>query len=69
MSGVKTSLNDAENMFKKVESEMGKFRNAMKQAEEEDFAALKSAHQAIRSWSKIVFFREKTSTLCSIYLL
>ncbi|AMR76173.1 hypothetical protein [Borrelia hermsii] len=46
MLGAKTSLNDAENMFKKVESEAGKLRNAMKQVEE-DFADLKRAHQAL----------------------
>ncbi|ANF34523.1 hypothetical protein A7978_05255 (plasmid) [Borrelia turicatae] len=46
LSDAKTSLNRAENMFAKVESEMGNLRNAMKQAEE-DFVALKSAHQAL----------------------
>ncbi|UPA19033.1 hypothetical protein [Borrelia puertoricensis] len=46
MSGAKTSFNSAENMFKQVESEMDKLRNAMKEAEE-DFADLKKAHQAL----------------------
>ncbi|WAZ97001.1 hypothetical protein [Borrelia miyamotoi] len=46
ISEAKTRLNDAESMFKKIESEIGKLRNAMKQAEE-DFAALKIAHQVL----------------------
>ncbi|UPA12817.1 hypothetical protein [Borrelia venezuelensis] len=46
LSDAKTSLNRAEDMFAKVESEMDNLRNAMKQAEEA-FVALKSAHQAL----------------------
>ncbi|WP_434757231.1 hypothetical protein bpuCAU1_001667 (plasmid) [Borrelia puertoricensis] len=46
IAGAKTSFNSAENMFKQVESEMDKLRNAMKEAEE-DFADLKKAHQAL----------------------
>ncbi|WP_330730345.1 hypothetical protein [Borrelia turicatae] len=46
MSGAKTNLSGAENMFAKVESAMGKLRNTMKEAEE-DFAVLKRAHKAL----------------------
>ncbi|AHH13248.1 Putative cytosolic protein (plasmid) [Borrelia hermsii YBT] len=46
ISDAQESLSRADDMCVKVESEMGKLRNAMKQAEE-DFADLKRAHEAL----------------------
>ncbi|UPA12750.1 hypothetical protein [Borrelia venezuelensis] len=46
ISDAKESLGHADDMCAKVESEMGKLRNAMKQVEE-DFDNLKRAHEAL----------------------